>query len=1137
MPGTKLIDQDGNVYTAPSDEQAQAALQSGHFSLAPLDAPVPSNPPTELKAPPEPVPVPKKKQQTKFTDNFNVPLDKTDAGNDEELPVVEMEKPLPAGQEKYFVNLKDKEGREVPVSEDQADRLVASGTHTVEDVPLIDNEGNFYDSPDPEKTQAALQSGEFRLSTLAERRYQEAQKEEQAAIEEGGGTGLKPYIGGTADAVLTGINEHNPVAGIGFALADAIGGTNVRAEKEKIADIVKAEHPGAYYSGGVGGEVGSALGLGSVAGGISKGLALSGATKLATEGAVYSTDSVVNNLVDKDPAGAAEALALGVGMNFGLHGVFSAVGAIPKAVGEAGQDISDRIGGSAPIEKEPAENLVGKQILGLTPAQIAKLREKIDIGPALKAVGITADDIVSGKAGEKLQGLETAGPKIGAAIQELDELFPSEKKPIIEQHLGKAAEEINEMMPQEVKNMKRISDRLNQLFKIEHPDDLPIAARAEKELTEYTQKMEEYLEWRDNPNRPEKPERPVEENKEVSNETPTVNPDAEAAPTVKPPAAVLRDQIIDESKLPPKPKALLDYEKDLNEHEAAYYEGAEKERLGEKVKEKMEFSRPERPETPEVQAYDEEVAKLRKAPRALKAGEFNERPKLTMEEWAKKQGEYYDYSQANPGAPRLPRSFADYLEAEGKHSAAGAEIEKLTKELENMEHLPPDAVQAQKAIRPILDQLQATSKRGTFNATQQLKRWVAEQVNWGADNKFVNSLRRRASGIVAANLRNAEDEAVLKGGLSPTVNEGLKTDRLAYALHDMIGDAIDKLDAKDIPKSLLEKLAGATRHERSLPILALHLLGVPPPLAVAAGLALPFTKKYLAQQTLKKAAQKLLGESSTPETFTLLHAMQQQEIKINDGVKNTLSALASSKASKVVPFPKDAIAQFIPDAKGLSHKEQLSVLHDAIVSNASNPGAIGTHLGNITSGLRAEGLNKVADEYTDHQLRLMKVLQSILPADPSMKNAHPFSTKVVVDEIEPATKEKYNRALSIAADPTVLLERIKSNDITAGDVAIAAAVNPSTLQKMRDALVQEAIKSKPNLSYQQHLSMEILMGTNIDESSEQLPVLQGTYAPVAGLPAKGKGKGKGAAPKPLSIKSANNLQDQYLTQSEKVLGH
>jgi hypothetical protein len=1105
MPGTKLIDQQGNVYTAPTDEQAQAALQSGAFQLAPLEAPVPGNPPTELQAPPEapsPVSIPKKKEQTKFIDHSNEQLDKLDAGNDEVTPAIDTVKPSKTGEEPFLVTLKDMQGNEVPVPEDQADRLVASGTHTVEDVPLIDNDGNFYDSPDPAKTQAALQSGEFRLSTLAERRYQEAQKEERAAIEEGGGTGLKPYIakgvaaltslpfpqlvgsfaGEEGDALLTGINEHNPVAGVGSALADLATGENVRQEKEKIAGQIAKEHPGAYYSGAVGGEVGSALGLGSIAGGISKGLALSGATKLATEGAVYSTDSVVNHLVDKDPAGAAEALALGVGMNFGLHGLFSAVGAIPKAVGKA-QDIYDRIGGSAPIEQEQAENLVGKQVLGLTPAQIAKLREKIDIGPALKAVGITADDIVSGKAGEKLQGLETAGPKIGAAIKELDELFPSEKKPIIEQHLGKAAEEINEMMPQEVKNMKRISDRLNQLFKIEHPDDLPIAARAEKELTEYMQKMEEYLEWRDNPDQPQRPPRPAEENKDVSNTAETANPNAET-PTAKP--GVLKN---------------IGQEGNMT--------------LGNESPTKVPGEEAKNPNP---------------------TGEVNEKPKYTQEEWAKKHQDYSDYQQANPGAPRLPRSFGDYLEAEGKHSAAGAEIEKLTKELENMEHLPPDAVQAQKAIRPILDQLQATSKRGTFNATQQLKRWVAEQVNWGADNKFVNSLRRRASGIVAANLRNAEDEAVLKGGLSPTVNEGLKTDRLAYALHDMIGDAIDKLDAKDIPKSVLEKLAGATRHERSLPILALHMIGVPSPVAVAAGLALPFTKKYLAQQTLKKAAQKLLGESSTPETNTLLHAMQQQEIKINDGVKNTLSALASSKASKVVPFPKDAIAQFIPDAKGLSHKEQLSVLHDAIVSNAANPGAIGTHLGNITSGLRAEGLNKVADEYTDHQLRLMKVLQSILPADPSMKNAHPFSTKVVVDEIEPATKEKYNRALSIAADPTILLERIKSNDITAGDVAIAAAVNPSTLQKMRDALVQEAIKSKPNLSYQQHLSMEILMGTNIDESAEQLPVLQGTYAPVAGLPAKG-GKGKSTAPKPLSIKSANNLQDQYLTQSEKVLGH
>ena len=131
MPNIKLLDKDGNAFTAATDEQAQQALQSGAFQLAPLAAPVPSNPPTELKAPPEPVVIPKKPEQTKFIDHSNEELNKLDAGNDELVPVVEKEKPLPAGQEPYFVNLKDKQGNEVPVAEDQADRLVASGTHTV----------------------------------------------------------------------------------------------------------------------------------------------------------------------------------------------------------------------------------------------------------------------------------------------------------------------------------------------------------------------------------------------------------------------------------------------------------------------------------------------------------------------------------------------------------------------------------------------------------------------------------------------------------------------------------------------------------------------------------------------------------------------------------------------------------------------------------------------------------------------------------------------------------------------------------------------------------------------------------------------------------------------------------------------
>src|SRR6202044_3062155 len=91
---------------------------------------------------------------------------------------------------------------------------------------------------------------------------------------------------------------------------------------------------------------------------------------------------------------------------------------------------------------------------------------------------------------------------------------------------------------------------------------------------------------------------------------------------------------------------------------------------------------------------------------------------------------------------------------------------------------------------------------------------------------------------------------------------------------------------------------------------------------------------------------------------------------------------------------------------GQSNKEQLATLRTTVNEAVANPTKLTEHLANATQPLRDAGMSKIADAYTDHQLRLMKVIQAILPKDPTMAAAHPFAQTVDIDDISPETRTK-----------------------------------------------------------------------------------------------------------------------------------
>lgn len=434
-----------------------------------------------------------------------------------------------------------------------------------------------------------------------------------------------------------------------------------------------------------------------------------------------------------------------------------------------------------------------------------------------------------------------------------------------------------------------------------------------------------------------------------------------------------------------------------------------------------------------------------------------------------------------------------------------------------------EADQSASALKPIIRQINeiAAKPEVGFTDTQGLKRFIGEQTNFG-DNKLANRVRQEAYDVVRKNIMEAENAAAEKVGGSDVL-EGLKADRATYTLHKFFGDFAERQASKEVDSG--PHAFHLARH--GLAAMAGHLIGLPAPVSVALSVGEVAARKALKGRVFGNAVKAVSG-STTPNTSLALDAIKALDSRVATGAKDLLSSLTSREVATHAAAI-DPIGKLLPGGGlGQTHAQQVRALRTAVNQHQDNPAGVSDHLANLTAPLHDEGLAPVADAYTQHQLRLMKVIQSVLPADPKMAMPHPFAAEVKSDDIAPEVKARYERALTIATDPDRLNALVKSNTISQLDVAIAAATNPSTLQKMRDALVNEALKSKPDLSYQQRLSLSIMMGQNLDQSTAQLPVLQGAF--TAPPPSGSVGKPPAKADE---LKGGTEMAEAFLPNSAK----
>jgi len=449
------------------------------------------------------------------------------------------------------------------------------------------------------------------------------------------------------------------------------------------------------------------------------------------------------------------------------------------------------------------------------------------------------------------------------------------------------------------------------------------------------------------------------------------------------------------------------------------------------------------------------------------------------------------------------KAIDDITEADAKIK----EYTKLRKSVvqEALPKITGEAKQAFNALRPVLEEFDNVSRKPDvgFADTQKLKKFLRDQTSF-TDITNVGNVKKQAYTILRDALTKAEDEAAAKTG-GAVVMDALQKDRAAYALEQVFGKNIDAQSAKDIGKTIGETLTGYhISHRAGIAGVAAHLTGLPhaAPIAVAGVLLQKWGKGIFEKKALSGAIRKIIGETANPHTALVKEAVNQLDLHISDKVKDLVGLLGTSAVVKAHDPNDHSLGEHLPNGGvGLNKEKQLEALKDMAHQPLQQ---VTNHLGDITGEMRKEGLHQVADEYTQHQLRIMKLMQMALPQDDLMKKSMPFAAQVDAKEISPATITNFKNLMQIAQDPTHLLEKVKSNTITPYDVAVCEAINPVALSKIRQALLDEAIKSKPNTTYQQRLSLSVIMGQNLDESTAQLPVLQSVYSGVSPTGAKSK---------------------------------
>lgn len=163
-------------------------------------------------------------------------------------------------------------------------------------------------------------------------------------------------------------------------------------------------------------------------------------------------------------------------------------------------------------------------------------------------------------------------------------------------------------------------------------------------------------------------------------------------------------------------------------------------------------------------------------------------------------------------------------------------------------------------------------------------------------------------------------------------------------------------------------------------------------------------------------------------------------------------------------------------------------------------------------------------------------LQSIKPK--------PFQTGPLDRPIEPSAEQKarYNRALAIAQQPLLVLERAKTGTITPNDIKDLQSMYPALYrqmsQKLTNAMISTASQEEP-ISYQTRMGVSLFLGAPLDSTMTPGAILsaQAANQGAAQRSAQPQMQGQQAQPKKGNLSKLGKTPETYMTPSQASAAH
>jgi len=177
------------------------------------------------------------------------------------------------------------------------------------------------------------------------------------------------------------------------------------------------------------------------------------------------------------------------------------------------------------------------------------------------------------------------------------------------------------------------------------------------------------------------------------------------------------------------------------------------------------------------------------------------------------------------------------------------------------------------------------------------------------------------------------------------------------------------------------------------------------------------------------------------------------------------------------------------------------------IRNASqNPAAVQAKIADAIHGM-SEYAPKTSAEVAVATARVASYLALTLPKDqPPMGPI--FTTKNSDRHFSDTEMRKASAVIEVAADPSVVLDRMQQGLLSNDHVKALKAMHPQTFYKIQDFLMSHAAELRPEMSIQQQVTLSILFQKPIAKVMERsnITALQASF--VGGDQGPGKG-GKG----------------------------